>query len=98
MTPTRVKINVTAEDIQKGKPGHCDKCAIARAARRELGLKASDNVSVDGTGISVRDGAWYTRYFLHSTTRMQNFIERFDDPKRRKGLKPTTFQFVGEKY
>ncbi len=91
----RTKINVTAEDIRLGMPGHCEKCAIARAARRDLKLPANQHVWVDEAGIRAIDSAHYTRVFLNPTAKMKRFINRFDNLARRKHLKPTTLQFTG---
>jgi hypothetical protein len=76
-----IEIEVTEADIKAGVPADSERCPIARAIARTLGIVS---VSVDD-GISLIDG-WGYRTPPKATT----FIHRFDDGH---SVKPAHFTF-----
>lgn len=72
----RVRIEVTQNDIRKGKRGSCFNCPIARAVKRATGCKDVD-VDSDGT-ISLENG----EVVIPSSIKRERFIEKFDDKEK----------------
>ncbi len=80
--PNQVKIEVTQADINQGKQGKIESCAIARAVKRAMG----DNPKVsDDIEITIGDGLQY--YDIPKKAAI--FIEQFDEDKKK--VKPFTF-------
>jgi hypothetical protein len=72
----KLKIEVTAEDIQNGMPGWCGKCPVALAVRRALGGFVKREVA----SVGVSYAAVYVDSRIHmlpSDARM--FVQNFDE-------------------
>lgn len=82
----RIKIEVTQEDIEKGKPRKSSHCPIARAIKQQCRNGTSVQVSEDG--ISIEHNSRYGYASDHPPTRAVRFIERFD---RGRPVKPFKF-------
>lgn len=80
--PTKVKIEVTANDIKLGMQGLPHTCAIARAVKRIMG----DHPSVSSDiGITINK-----EYYVYSIPKKaERFIDKFDENKS--SVKPFTF-------
>lgn len=81
--PKNVKIEVTENDIKRGKQGDGKSCAIALATKRVLG----DHPDVDDGGISVHVAGYDHLYNIPD--KATKFINKFDDDKKR--VKPFSF-------
>ena len=72
-----MKIQVTQDDLDVGKPNDCDLCPIALAAYRVFGCK----VSVDYGAIEVFDsdsGQYGPARIFYLPEEAQRFVEAFD--------------------
>ncbi len=78
------KIEVTKEDIQKGKPLKCNTCPIARAIRRVVGKK---RVAVLYGYIKV--GNKYA--YVSKPNMVEKFIDNFDSADSRRYCRPFSF-------
>lgn len=88
----KVGVEVTSEDIKRGKQGQTGSCPIARALRRTMtaGLNGSvKSVCVEQYGVSVKIGDT-TYYHRGPMYRLGNFIDRFD--RDRNSVRPTEFK------
>lgn len=65
--PKQLVLDVTAEDIREGVPGDCDRCPLARAARRQF---PGFHIGTDFCGLA---GRWW-----RNAPDTQSFIQRFD--------------------
>lgn len=80
--PLKVTIDVTQDDIDKGKKGEPTTCAIARAIKRTMG----DHPNVeDEIQITIQG----QEYYYNIPKKASTFIERFDMDKKR--VKPMSF-------
>jgi|LakMenEpi03Aug12_release.lakeMendotaPanAssembly.Ray.scaffolds.fasta_scaffold2967600_1 hypothetical protein len=79
-------VEVTREDIQKGKPESGNMCPIARAVRRVVGRKAI--YVLPGGGIRINYNQLW-RADKHDMVR--NFIENFDENETRRYCRPFSF-------
>lgn len=82
-----MKIEVTQEDIDAGKPGSGCWCPIALAARRATGRYV--HVSYETVAIELGENSW-SRHILPLETR--TFIERFDNNE---AVAPFAFELKG---
>ena len=80
------KITVTEQDIQLGRRANCYWCPIARAIKREFGLKGRGVNVVDDKMVYVGGDDWYTL-----SRAAQRFINRFD---AKKPVQPLTFMLT----
>lgn len=78
-----MKIEVTQDDINKGKQSNPESCAIARAVKRIAG----DHPHVDGSSIDVTIAGRWCVYNVPKT--VSTFVDRFDTDK--KAVKPFVF-------
>ena len=81
----KINLNVTANDIAKGKKHECDKCPIARALSRHFAV-----VSVSQSRIYC----WDKDNKLYETLtpfELKTFINNFDDDKT---VEPFKFELV----
>lgn len=75
-----VNINVTEEDIAKGKRGDCSACPIALAAERALSEKFGDGiVNVCPLFISFTVNDPFTKALSNTPYRMREFMWNFDN-------------------
>lgn len=81
-----MKIEVTQQDISRGQQADANTCAIARAIRRQTGIR---NVSV--TGISASIGGKHYRLPEPCST----FVSEFD--RNKSWVKPFSFTIKGLK-
>lgn len=85
----RIRVVVTQEDIDLGKPGQGDQCALGRAVQRIFPAAHVTRIEIQPSGL---------RSFLFGpppdaiplTKTAKRFISRFDDGKP---VKPTVFVF-----
>lgn len=88
LKPGRVRVCVTQDDLDNGKPKDACECPLARAIRRALDLV--DHVEVSGSDtISLEYlEAWsYSKDFS-----IEDFVNAFDSEERRSSLKPVDFE------
>ncbi len=72
---SEIQIDVTQEDIDKGRRGHCELCPIARALQRATGA-----LSVDVTDLGVSWWNMEDEQFAAALPEVAAaFIVRFDD-------------------
>ena len=81
-----MRIEVTLEDINKGKRDNCRKCPVALAVQRVMppGYKAD----IDQDYISYLDKAGIYHILCNAPAKVTTFIKRFDAGKP---VKPFTF-------
>ena len=85
------KVEVTKEDIQKGKPCKENMCPIARAVRRVVGKKAVW-VSAGGT-IKINH---FQLGKCNKSDLVSNFVINFDDKDKRRYCRPFSFMLTVE--
>jgi len=78
------KIEVTKEDIQKGRPCKENSCPIARAIRRVVGKK---RIAVLWSGILVCNKQTH----VSKQDMVDRFVENFDDEEKRRYCRPFSF-------
>lgn len=71
-----VKINVTKEDIKRGKRKDSDHCPVALAARRDLNLPEDCQVSVGRLFVGISSPRGSTSFDLPAYA--TEFIDEFD--------------------
>lgn len=81
-----VTINVTKEDIEKGRRSDGHRCPIARAARRIL-----KNVTFIDESLEFNNGNMVDGDSVPLTKAAQKFVRAFDDGAKRSDLKPFKF-------
>ena len=82
-----VTIEVTADDIKRGKRGEADTCAVARAIKRAL--PGAKDLEVSGYGIDFLNPLTKGMEECEIPKKVAAFIEAFD--KDRNSVKPFTF-------
>ena len=79
----RVRVEVTKNDIRRGRCGDCSNCPIARAVKRATKIQ---NVNVDEDSISIsNDGQ---SLYIDSSQKCTRFVQKFDSGEK---VKPIVF-------
>ena len=76
---TRVKINVTKEDIEYGLPGEPSHCPVARATERAI--RNAEYVTSNGNTLGGVVRIDYEVYRFKLPKKADKFIDQFDDDK-----------------
>lgn len=87
---TRIKINVTRQDIKIGYPGASASCPIALATKRAIKDAEGIHITTLGTFKIARDGISYNFYSFKLPEKAGRFIDKFDD-KGKEAVKPFSF-------
>ncbi len=82
-----VTIEVTADDIKRGRQGESDTCAVARAIKRAL--PGARGVEVSHYGIDFRNPLTKATEECKVTEKVKKFIKAFDED--RNSVKPFSF-------
>ena len=85
--PSRITVRINKTNIRRGRMGDANTCAMSKAVQRAIQAKRRKmSVAVaGGNDIEVTDVNGVTRYYEGRTelvrTRIDNFINKFDDAK-----------------
>ena len=86
-------ISVTEEDIKKGEPGNCSRCAISQALIRKFKI---DEVSTEVDGgdviLSVKEKKYQVNHMHESD--VLDFIFDFDQEDGWSEVKPIKFEII----
>jgi hypothetical protein len=83
----RIKLEVTQQDIDRGKRGECDKCAVALALSRQLPQYEPSVGNLSGITLYDKESR-LPIYECDNTKKIQEFISKFDAGEP---VKPDTF-------
>jgi hypothetical protein len=87
--PQTLEVHVTQEDIDKGVPLDCHRCAISRAIKRQYG-EVYTRTGKTSLTVAASKEIDSPLHLYKQTIRGRRFIEKFDNGKK---VEPTSFRF-----